>query len=120
MYLLCMQGLLIKRVATTVLTVLLLLGWSAQAFSFVTTGACVTPMVMEQPSTSSNADDNPPCMGPAVPCMGSLGCMLVLGFAHGNIDGILTNHAGPDYIVSLHDLSGRTPEPELSPPIIQA
>jgi len=109
-----------RRAVIVALVLTLFVGWSAQAFSFVMTGACIAAMTMEQPTNGGDADENPPCKGLAVRCMGSLGCMLVLGFAHGNIDGIHAGRAGRDYTVSLHDLSGRTPEPELSPPIIQA
>jgi hypothetical protein len=111
---------LIKPIATTVLTVLLLLGWSGQAFSFVTTGACVAPMAMEPPTNDGDADGDSSCKGLDVRCMGSLGCMLVLGFAHGGTHGLYDGRVGPDYMMSLRDLLGRTPEPELSPPILQA
>jgi hypothetical protein len=109
-----------RRAVILILVLTLFVGWSGQAFSFVTTGACVAPMTMEQPMDSDNADESPPCKGPAVACMGSLGCILVLGLARGEVGGIHASRADPDYIVSLHDLSGRTPEPELSPPILQA
>lgn len=116
---------LARRSAILVLLLALLVGWSGQALSFVTSGACVMTMDMDTSSAPTSDDQKiaaeddpmPPCEGVALRCIGSIGCVIFVGLPQAEVAALPTPPPGDRSVAAIHDLAGLALKPELSPPI---
>jgi hypothetical protein len=114
----------IRRSAILVLLLALLTGWSGQAFSLVTSGACVmsTDMSSEPTSDDQSAglqdDSMPPCEGIALRCINSVGCVIFVGLPHTDLGALPAPPPSDRHAARFRELPGLAPEPELSPPIL--
>lgn len=116
----------IRRSAILVLLLALLTGWSGQALSFVTSGACVMTMEMDTSSAPADQDDQniaaepdsmPPCEGIALRCINSIGCVIFVGLPQAEFGGLPAPPPSDRNAAMIHDLAGLALKPELSPPI---
>lgn len=120
-----MRKTLLHRIAMLMLLAAVMVGWSVQAFSFATTGSCVAGMAgMDIGATapmdpSDNGDDaaSMPCKGITVRCMNSMGCVVFAGLPQAIFAIEQIDRYGDPELALIDDLVGRSPEPELSPPI---
>lgn len=117
-----MRKTLLHRVAMLMLLAAVMVGWSAQAFSFATTGSCVAGMDMGASApmdSSDNGDDaaSMPCKGITVRCMNSMGCVVFVGLPQATCAVEQIDRYGDPELALADDLVGLSPEPELSPPI---
>ena len=120
-----MRKTLLHRAAMLVLLLAVTIGWSAQAFSFAMTGACVanmadmdmSPTGPMDPVDGSDDSNSTPCKGIVVRCINSFGCVVFVGLPQATVAVERIDRFGDPELALTDDLVGLSVEPELAPPI---
>lgn len=118
---------LLGRMAVVLLLAGLVAGWSVQALSLVTTGACMAAMggdgtkldVPASDSDDQHAEDMA-CEGVAVRCMNSFGCIVFVGLPQQSLTVDAPDPFGDGHALMSGRLIGLSHPPDLFPPILPA